>query len=201
MARKSGTGCAGLIGLCVIATILVLGYQALDRATGGQAVAVIVGVTVGAAVLAAIIWAIIAHRRKPDFPPLPDTPLLAHPLQAQRAAEVVEVEDDSDDEEDPDEDDHFLTKVAGTSRRQHVAQTLRAGDRLTLRRDPSNQADPNAVMVLTPAGLQVGFLYRGRAAQICEQMDAGARYRCTVLNVTGHNHGTLGVNIEVERIG
>lgn len=51
---------------------------------------------------------------------------------------------------------------------------LRGGNRLDLRREPSNSADPNAVMVLWGTR-QLGWLPRGLAAEIAPLMDRGLK--------------------------
>ena len=54
------------------------------------------------------------------------------------------------------------------------------GGPLELRRDPGNEHDPNAVMVLA-GGEQVGWVPRELAAEIAPQLDAGAPWSAVVL--------------------
>ena len=55
------------------------------------------------------------------------------------------------------------------------------GNPLTLRREPENEHDPNAVAVHTASGAQIGFVPREVAAEIAPQMDAGTAWSALVL--------------------
>jgi hypothetical protein len=44
------------------------------------------------------------------------------------------------------------------NRQQVVRERLKEGDALTLRRDPANAYDPNAILVLLADGSQLGFV-------------------------------------------
>lgn len=55
------------------------------------------------------------------------------------------------------------------------------GRALSLRRDPANPHDPNAIAVLTPAGAQAGFVPRDVAARLAPQLDAGATWSAVAL--------------------
>lgn len=96
------------------------------------------------------------------------------------------------------------TKVAGGSfaDRQQVASDLRPGDELALVREPDNPHDPNAVTVRAPDGRQVGYLRRVISAALAPEIDRGARYRASVIDVTGDVAAgqTRGVNIFLERL-
>ena len=67
--------------------------------------------------------------------------------------------------------------VAGTRYHRYaaVAATLRAGDRLLLRREPGNPHDPNAVEIVTEGGEKLGYVPRGAAAALAPRLDAGER--------------------------
>jgi hypothetical protein len=73
--------------------------------------------------------------------------------------------------------------VAGAGR--HHATTLESdaaapGSPLTLRRDPGNEHDANAIMVLA-GGDQIGWVPREVAAEIAGEIDAGRSWSAVVL--------------------
>ncbi|MEX2650320.1 MAG: HIRAN domain-containing protein [Alphaproteobacteria bacterium] len=104
------------------------------------------------------------------------------------------------------EGEEIRTKVVGVTKpnprgrpRQMVIAELTAGDQLALARDPNNPHDPNAVMVFTRAGEQIGYLRTELAADLAPVMDAGHRWGAEVLEVTGgtRHKPTRGVNIRI----
>ncbi len=82
--------------------------------------------------------------------------------------------------------------------RQDVLAGLRAGAELDLVRAPQNPYDENAVEVRY-GNLQLGFLKRGISAHLGPAMDAGARYRARVEQLTGGGERHRGVNVFIER--
>jgi hypothetical protein len=74
----------------------------------------------------------------------------------------------------------FVTAVAGAGR-HHVdaLQAVELGAPLALRRDPSNEHDPNAIAV--EASEQVGWVPRDLAVDLAPQMDAGEPWSAIVL--------------------
>ncbi len=96
----------------------------------------------------------------------------------------------------------FYTKVAGVTfeGRQQVVSGLRPGDTLQLRREPHNPHDPHAVKVLTATGVPVGYLSARVASRIAPSLDAGARYRVTVAQVTGGGERAYGLNVYLQRL-
>ncbi|HET7264898.1 MAG TPA: single-stranded-DNA-specific exonuclease RecJ [bacterium] len=100
------------------------------------------------------------------------------------------------------------TKAVGVTfgERQAVIATLRAGDRLRLRREPANPHDPHAVEILAVDGRPVGYLNARLAGRLAPLMDAGIRYVASVSGVTGGRSAVTdagvhprGVNVFVER--
>jgi hypothetical protein len=65
--------------------------------------------------------------------------------------------------------------VAGTSHRDldEVAPRLRAGQVLSLRRDPDNEHDPLAIRVFDADGAELGFVPRAKNEALARLMDAG----------------------------
>lgn len=95
----------------------------------------------------------------------------------------------------------FITKIVGVSfegRQQKVAG-LSEGAELAVVRQPDNPYDPHAMALMTAEGDQVGFLRRQIARVLAPLADAGVRYRARVLQVTGGDQRSWGVNIEVAR--
>ncbi len=67
------------------------------------------------------------------------------------------------------------THVAGTTHVpiREVEPALTAGHLLVLRREPDNQHDPLAILILTEDGRKVGYVPRDRNEVLARLMDAG----------------------------
>lgn len=107
----------------------------------------------------------------------------------------------------------FYAKVAGVTfsntgtntenRQRIIAQLsrngiLEHGAELTLRRDPTNPYDSNAVAVIAPDGRQLGFLPRNVAEKASPDMARGARYKAYVAAVTGGDADSMyGINLKI----
>jgi len=77
-----------------------------------------------------------------------------------------------------------VATVAGAARfHDDVLQSaaLSPGAALTLRREPDNEHDPNAIAVLTAAGVRAGWVPRDVAAEVVASLDAGERWAAVVL--------------------
>ena len=77
-----------------------------------------------------------------------------------------------------------VTGVAGAARfHDDVLQSpaVSPGSVLTLRREPDNAHDPNAIAVLAAGGAQVGFVPREVAAAVADKLDAGGVWSAVVL--------------------
>ncbi len=94
----------------------------------------------------------------------------------------------------------FHTKLAGVSfeGRQDVIAGLTLGTELTLRRQPENKYDANAIAVQY-GDLQLGFISKGIAKHLAPKIDEGARYRARVESLTGGDKLHRGVNVYVWR--
>lgn len=62
---------------------------------------------------------------------------------------------------------------------KEVVKALAIGEQLTLKRDPENQFDPNAIQVWA-GDTWIGFIERGLAEELAPLMDAGTEYDCEV---------------------
>lgn len=74
--------------------------------------------------------------------------------------------------------------VAGAARfHDDVLQSdeVAPGRALTLRREPGNEHDPNAIALLTPSGRQAGYVPREVAASLAGKLDAGGVRSAVVL--------------------
>lgn len=67
------------------------------------------------------------------------------------------------------------THVAGTSfvPIREIEPTLAEGDTLVLRREPGNEHDPLAILILSGQGRKVGYVPRDRNEILARLMDAG----------------------------
>jgi HIRAN domain len=77
-----------------------------------------------------------------------------------------------------------VTGVAGAARfHDDVLQSVAAlpGAALTLRRDPGNEHDRNAIAVLVSGGEQLGWVPREVAAELAGDLDAGRPWSAVVL--------------------
>ena len=62
---------------------------------------------------------------------------------------------------------------------------IQAGDQLTLRRDPANQYDGNAVGLYASCGTRVGYLPRAIAADLAQFLDEGLTATAEVTEAIG----------------
>lgn len=58
--------------------------------------------------------------------------------------------------------------------RRYAVELLAPGDPVELRREPKNPADPNAIAVFSPVGVQLGYIPAERAPYIGMMMSRGA---------------------------
>jgi single-stranded-DNA-specific exonuclease len=97
----------------------------------------------------------------------------------------------------------FYTKIVGVTfeDRQALLAQVKEGDRLRLRREPTNPHDPHAIQVRTDDGRVLGYLKAQLAGRLAPSMDAGARYTVIASRATGGGDRHVGMNIYVERHG
>ena len=96
----------------------------------------------------------------------------------------------------------FFSKIAGVSHsnddgssRQRIISRCRVGEPLTLKRDPTNPYDANAIRVHRKNGEQLGYLDRRVASQLARDLDNGTEIPCCISSLTGGGEYTRGVNI------
>jgi hypothetical protein len=73
----------------------------------------------------------------------------------------------------------------GPEAKEYVS-TLQPGNQLTLEREADNQFDQNAIKVLTPGGMHIGYIERGQAAWISGWLDEGKTFSVTVESLLAH---------------
>jgi len=99
----------------------------------------------------------------------------------------------------------FFTKIAGVTHpnkdrksRQRLISQCRVGEELVLEREPDNPVDPKAIKVLRVTGEQLGYIPAQVAASgLAKDLDRGERPKCRIVNLTGGDGLTRGVNIEI----
>ena len=96
---------------------------------------------------------------------------------------------------------HVITRVVGVTfeGRQAVVAALEVGEKIILRREPSNPYDTNAIRVERFSGEQIGYIDRFKAASLASKFDAhGVLIVGTVIQLIGglSNGMSLGVVIE-----
>lgn len=98
------------------------------------------------------------------------------------------------------------TKVVGVTfdnddgtNRQDILEKIKTGDKtISLKRDPHNAYDKNAIEVHSNYGI-VGFINADLAANLAAQMDSGKVVKATVEEITGGQGGYYyGCNILIE---
>lgn len=89
------------------------------------------------------------------------------------------------------------SKVAGISLHQEVVSELGPGTELVLEREKENQFDSNAIKILTKTGRHLGYVRKALAKDLARLIDTGVKVKCFVSVVTGENHSTKGVNLEL----
>ncbi len=88
------------------------------------------------------------------------------------------------------------TKVYGISNYQAAAESVRAGDELTLCREPENKHDPNAIGIVTRRGQLLGYINRDIAEDLSPKIDDGRLGGiCIASDITGGGERTTGVNL------
>jgi hypothetical protein len=99
----------------------------------------------------------------------------------------------------------FFTKIAGVTHRnkdrrsrQRLIAQCHVGEELVLEREPDNPVDPNAIRVLRVTGEQLGYIPAHVAASgLARDLDRGERPKCRIVDLTGGDGLTRGVNIEI----
>ena len=106
------------------------------------------------------------------------------------------------------EGDWFPSKVVGVSHRNDDRTSRQAAIRkldtlhsLELEPEPANPYDKDAIRVLNSDDRQIGYLDRRLAGETSRAMRKGVHFLCFVLDVTGEDQPTRGVNIAIIRWG
>ncbi len=84
-----------------------------------------------------------------------------------------------------------------TRKGSEIIPELNAGQKLSLRREPNNKFDKNAVAV-DIGKEQLGYIPAETAIQLAQWMDDGMEFNCFVSEVTGGGDKHYGCNIEIK---
>jgi hypothetical protein len=74
---------------------------------------------------------------------------------------------------------------ADGTKRQELIPHCRAGDPLSLIREPGNPYDRCAIAVRTQAGQQLGYIGYHESRELAAEIDAGRKVTCEIVRVTG----------------
>src|SRR5947209_15764011 len=87
--------------------------------------------------------------------------------------------------------------VAGTAYRDlnRIESILRAGEELTLRREPDNEHDNLAIQILTASGSHLGYIPRAKNEPLARLMDAG---KCLFAKLTEKSRENCWLKIDVQ---
>jgi hypothetical protein len=98
-----------------------------------------------------------------------------------------------------------MTKIVGVtkknddgSKRQEILKKCKSGDILTLKREPENKYDRNAIAVFRDTE-QLGYLSKTNARELAKLMDTGKKLTATISEITGgeQDKPTYGCNIKI----
>lgn len=95
---------------------------------------------------------------------------------------------------------HFFSNIAGVSQdpnRQQAVGAVVPGEWLSLRPEPDNAYDENAIALYRQNGQQLGYLSADVATDVSELIDWGYTFHVMAVAVTGHDKATLGCNIQI----
>lgn len=91
-----------------------------------------------------------------------------------------------------------FTNEDGTNR-QEIIKQLGLNDIVTLRREPTNKYDTNAIAVFTEKG-QAGYLAKDYSNILAPMMDAGTQFKATIAEVDEYK-GTHYLHILINEVG
>lgn len=96
----------------------------------------------------------------------------------------------------------IYSKIVGVTffERQTILKQLKSGDQLDIVREPKNEYDKNAIMVMTKSGLQIGYIPAKTCINLSKDMDSGSNFKVVIDQITGTDKQTLGCNIIIEGV-
>ena len=97
----------------------------------------------------------------------------------------------------------FFTKLVGVTfdNRQETISHLQQGDELIWERQPDNPFDVNAILVKDLNQNEIGYLKADLAKFLAKEIDENlVQYKITVMEVTGRENQSYGVNVLVSKI-
>jgi ribosomal protein L37AE/L43A len=81
--------------------------------------------------------------------------------------------------------------------RQNIIANMSVYDQVSLKRDPKNHYDRNAIGVETSYGQNIGWIPKENAKNIAPSMDTGTQYFIKILRILGGNGYNFGVEVLV----
>lgn len=92
-------------------------------------------------------------------------------------------------------------KVVGVTfeGRQGIIKELKNTDVVTLRREPTNKFDTNAIAVWTEKG-QIGYIGKDYSSILSPMMDAGTQFEATIATLDEYK-GTHYIHIMINEVG
>lgn len=92
-------------------------------------------------------------------------------------------------------------KVVGVTfdGRQEIIKQLKKSDIITIRREPTNRFDTNAIAVISEKG-QVGYIGKDYSSILAPMMDAGTKFEATIAELDEYK-GTNYIHILINETG
>ena len=87
--------------------------------------------------------------------------------------------------------DYLIAGACRSAERREACETLSVGDAVVLEREPDNRHDPNAILILSESGDELGYVPREYTSQMASLLDAGAEYEATVKKIWERNDGYI----------
>ena len=94
---------------------------------------------------------------------------------------------------------NFSTNLSGVTfeGRQNIIARTSPNESITLRRDPNNAHDRNAVGVYNSNGKSLGWVPKGYAANIAPKMDKGVQFYAKIKKIVGGNGYHYGIEVRI----
>ena len=87
--------------------------------------------------------------------------------------------------------DYLVAGACRSEERRDACERLDVGDSVELEREPDNRHDPNAILILSESGDELGYVPREHARVMAPLLDAGADYEASVKKLWERNDGGI----------
>jgi hypothetical protein len=85
--------------------------------------------------------------------------------------------------------DYLIAGACRSEERRDACERLSVGESVTLEREPDNRHDPNAILILSEGGDELGYIPREYARVMAPLLDAGAEPEATVQKLWDRRDG------------